>query len=147
MVKFVYKTGNLLDDDADFLVNCVNSNGSMGGGIARQFAEKYPEMEKEYIEDCKNGRYENEFCIRHKTKDKGIFNLLTMTEDMEGSYTSTLTGLYHIATRSTVHGRTIAIPPCGCGIGGLDIEIIHREILYIFRNFYGEVRLYNFNYF
>ena len=38
-------SGNLLDDDADALVNAVNTAGVMGKGIALQFKQTWPDVE------------------------------------------------------------------------------------------------------
>ena len=46
MVKIV--DGNLFDSKANFIVHQTNCEGVMGSGVARQVAEKYPHVEKEY---------------------------------------------------------------------------------------------------
>ncbi|MCB1293794.1 MAG: macro domain-containing protein, partial [Gordonia sp.] len=46
--------GNLLQADADALVNTVNTVGVMGKGIALQFRKAYPEMFKAYEKACKD---------------------------------------------------------------------------------------------
>src|SRR5436190_19978291 len=48
--------GNLLEADADALVNAVNTEGVMGKGIALQFAKKYPEMLAAYRQACNDGK-------------------------------------------------------------------------------------------
>ena len=42
----LYTTGNLLEADADALVNTVNCVGVMGKGIALQFKQAFPDIEK-----------------------------------------------------------------------------------------------------
>lgn len=51
MLKFV--KGNFFDFDADIRVNTVNCVGVMGAGVALAFKNKYPEMFKEYVRQCK----------------------------------------------------------------------------------------------
>ena len=48
-------TGNLLEADAEALVNTVNTEGVMGKGIALQFSKKFPEMAEAYRLACKAG--------------------------------------------------------------------------------------------
>src|ERR1043166_6093016 len=48
-------TGNLLEADAEALVNTVNTEGVMGKGIALQFKKKFPEMYEEYRRACEAG--------------------------------------------------------------------------------------------
>src|SRR5438128_2737868 len=47
--------GNLLNADAEALVNTVNCVGVMGKGIALQFKQAYPEMAKAYERACARG--------------------------------------------------------------------------------------------
>lgn len=54
MIRFTQ--GNLLETQADALVNTVNTFGVMGKGIALMFKERFPENFKEYAAACKDGR-------------------------------------------------------------------------------------------
>ena len=54
MIKYV--KGNILESDAEALVNPVNCVGVMGAGLAKQFKAKYPEMFDKYKELCKQGK-------------------------------------------------------------------------------------------
>src|SRR3990170_4760915 len=46
--------GNILEADAEALVNTVNTVGVMGRGIALQFKKAFPEMVKSYEEACRS---------------------------------------------------------------------------------------------
>src|SRR5712691_4501995 len=50
-----FTTGNLLEADAEALVNTVNTVGVMGKGIALMFKEAFPENFKAYEVACKRG--------------------------------------------------------------------------------------------
>lgn len=52
MIK--YTKGNLLDIEAQALVNTVNTVGVMGKGIALQFKNMFPNNFKLYATACKN---------------------------------------------------------------------------------------------
>ncbi|PEC57744.1 macro domain-containing protein, partial [Bacillus wiedmannii] len=51
MIKLT--TGNLLEADAQALVNTVNTVGVMGKGIALQFKQAFPDNFKAYQKACK----------------------------------------------------------------------------------------------
>ncbi|MDQ2682371.1 MAG: macro domain-containing protein, partial [Chloroflexota bacterium] len=61
--------GNLLEDDAQALVNPVNCDGVMPGGLARQFALRWPEILAPYAEDCRTGRLRMGRCTANRTSD------------------------------------------------------------------------------
>ena len=48
-----YKTGDLLVEDAEAIINTVNCVGVMGRGIALQFKKSYPDNFKAYARACK----------------------------------------------------------------------------------------------
>src|SRR5689334_19017605 len=53
-----YVKGNLLEDDAEALVNTVNTVGVMGKGIALQFKKRYPSMFHHYRTACARKKVE-----------------------------------------------------------------------------------------
>ena len=48
--------GNLLDIDRGYIVHQVNTLGIMGGGIAWQIRNKWPDLFEVYSKDCKSGK-------------------------------------------------------------------------------------------
>ncbi len=50
MIQF--KTGNILTEDAEVLVNTVNCVGVMGRGLALQFKKAFPDNFKGIIRNC-----------------------------------------------------------------------------------------------
>lgn len=122
-----YKTGNILDSQAEALVNTVNTVGVMGKGIALQFKKAYPNNYKMYREAYKK----NELKIGRLfvTKDsnissgeKIIINFPTKKHWRSPSeYTYIEKGLDSlIEIIKEHHISSIAIPPLGSGNGGLD---------------------------
>ena len=55
MRKFEYKSGDILAEDAEALVNTVNCVGVMGRGIALQFKDAFPENFEAYAAACERG--------------------------------------------------------------------------------------------
>ncbi|MCC5876810.1 MAG: macro domain-containing protein [Candidatus Sumerlaeia bacterium] len=126
--------GNLLTADVDALVNTVNCVGFMGKGIALQFKKAFPDNFKAYrraceAEEVRPGRmfvYETgaltnpRFIINFPTKRhwRGDSRL----EDIRSGLAALID---EVRTREI---QTIAVPPLGCGHGGLDWRVVRPLI-------------------
>lgn len=128
------KTGNLLEADVEALVNTVNCVGVMGKGIALQFSKKFPKMLSAYKEACKEEAVKPGAIHVYEQDDmllpRYIFNFPTKRhwkgksrlEDVES-------GLDALAAEIEKRQiKSIAIPPLGCGHGGLDWKVVDRLI-------------------
>jgi O-acetyl-ADP-ribose deacetylase (regulator of RNase III) len=121
-----YTTGNLLEADTEALVNTVNTVGVMGKGIALQFKERFPENFKRYADVCKRKELVPGKLLvttEHTLQgDRTIINFPTKTEWFrKSSYTYIEKGLVALAELIREQGiQSIALPPLGCGHGGLD---------------------------
>jgi O-acetyl-ADP-ribose deacetylase (regulator of RNase III) len=121
-----FKQGNLLEENAEALVNAVNCVGVMGKGIALQFKQAFPENFQQYKKACDakevqpgrmftvptgklfNPKYIINFPTKRHWRDK------SKIEDIQ-------TGLKALVAEVQQLGITsIAIPALGCGNGGLD---------------------------
>lgn len=131
-------TGNLLEADVEALVNTVNTEGVMGKGIALQFAKKFPDMAEAYRRACKAGEvrpgrmhvFERgemlnpRFVINFPTKRH--WRAPSRMEDIEA-------GLAALVAEIGARGiRSVAIPPLGCGNGGLDWREVRPRIEHAF---------------
>ena len=124
MLKWV--KGNLLDDDADLLVNPVNTVGVMGGGLARDFALKYPEMLEPYQRAChapmlRVGSSEDHCCIGNVWRFDRVLCLPTKRHWRDPSTLEYVAlGVKSMDKYCQEHGiKTVAVPQLGCGLGGL----------------------------
>lgn len=130
-----YKTGDILKEAAEALVNTVNCVGIMGRGIALQFKNSFPDNYKAYAAACKKnevqpGRmfvYERgkqlfnpQFIINFPTKRD--WRGKSRIEDIE----SGLSALVNIVQELGI--RSIAVPPLGSGLGGLNWNDIKPRI-------------------
>lgn len=124
MIEF--KQGNLLEEQVEAIVNTVNCVGVMGKGIALQFKQAFPENFREYQKACRAGvvqpgsmftvstgsllfpRYIINFPTKRHWKGK------SKLEDIKSGLKALVTELKKLGISS------IAIPPLGCGNGGLD---------------------------
>lgn len=141
--------GDILKSEAEALVNTVNCVGVMGRGIALQFKKAYPKNFKAYKVACEakevrpgkmflfdlNQFYNPRYIINFPTKrhwrgksrmedvKAGLVDLITVVQDL--------------------HIHSIAIPPLGCGLGGLDWTQVRPLIVEAFAPF-PQVEVYLF---
>lgn len=125
------KLGHIFDNDANFLVNTVNCKGAMGKGIALLFKQKFPSMFEEYKKDCIDGKY-SPGCVKiYQIDDVVIANAATKLHWKNPSnYKWIGDCISNLAKILTLYPNHIcAIPPLGCGNGGLDYSIVKPMIL------------------
>ncbi len=117
--------GNLLQADVDALVNTVNTVGVMGKGIALQFKRAFPDMYQAYSRAAKRGEVHlgsmhvwstgqltgPRFIINFPTK--GHWKASSRMTDIERG----LDDLIRVIREEGI--RSVAVPPLGCGNGGL----------------------------
>lgn len=121
-----YRQGDILQAETEAIINTVNCVGVMGRGIALQFKNAYPDNFKAYVVACKaeqvipgkmfvfetgqltGPRYIINFPTKRHWKGK------SRLEDIIAG----LDDLVAVIRRNGI--RSIAIPPLGSGLGGLD---------------------------
>lgn len=129
-----YTQGNLLHSDTEAVVNTVNTTGVMGKGIALAFKEFYPENFAEYEAACKRGLLKTGrmFVTANRSLDgpRWIINFPTKKHWRRPSRFEWITeGLVDL--RQVIlnrHIRSLAIPPLGCGNGGLEWQQVRPVI-------------------
>jgi O-acetyl-ADP-ribose deacetylase (regulator of RNase III) len=129
-----YKTGDIIAEDAEALVNTVNCVGIMGRGIALQFKNAFPENFKAYAAACQRGEVRPGrmfvFETNQLTNPRLIINFPTKRhwrgksriEDIELGLEALVEEIRHRRIRS------IAIPPLGSGLGGLNWSDVRPRI-------------------
>jgi O-acetyl-ADP-ribose deacetylase (regulator of RNase III) len=127
-------SGNLLEADADALVNTVNCVGFMGKGIALQFKQAFPENFVAYERACHANEVHPGRMFVFKTHSmigpKYIVNFPTKRhwrgnsrmEDIEAGLEDLLQVVKELRIQS------IAVPPLGCGLGGLNWSDVRARI-------------------
>ncbi len=127
--------GDLLTASAEALVNAVNTVGVMGKGIALQFREKFPEMFRVYELACRAGEvrvggmhvFDRGASI---SSGRWIVNFPTKRHWREPSRIADIdAGLVDlVAVVRRLGIKSIAIPPLGCGLGGLNWNEVRPRI-------------------
>lgn len=117
--------GNILTDDAEALVNTVNCVGVMGKGIALQFKKAFPENFKAYEAACRREEVKPGRMFVFETGQmfhtRYIINFPTKRHWRGKSrYEDIASGLQALVREVRERKiRSIAIPPLGSGLGGL----------------------------
>ncbi len=120
------KQGNLLEEDAEALVNAVNCVGVMGKGIALQFKQAFPENFQQYKKACDAKEVQPGRMLTVPTaklfNPKYIINFPTKRHWRDKSKIEDIqTGLKALIAEVQQLGITsVVIPALGCGNGRLD---------------------------
>jgi O-acetyl-ADP-ribose deacetylase (regulator of RNase III) len=130
----IYKTGNLLDAPVEALVNTVNTVGVMGKGIALQVKNAYPENTKAYNEAVKENRMKlGEVLVVPVNGISSVKYIINFPTKAHWRYPSKLawikSGLEDLHHKLKAHSiNSVALPPLGCGNGGLDWNEVRPAI-------------------
>ncbi|HNT67291.1 MAG TPA: macro domain-containing protein [bacterium] len=126
--------GNIINADAEALVNTVNTQGVMGKGIALQFKRAFPDNYKAYKKVCdRNELQPGKLFVfdRHTfTNPRYIINFPTKVHWRSNSrYEYIESGLQALVKEIKERAiQSIAIPPLGSGLGGLEWERVRALI-------------------
>ena len=142
----------MLHAKAEALVNTVNTVGVMGKGIALQFKEAFLQNNKVYIEACKNKElqpgkllavWDSNLLLGRKL----IINFPTKTHWRQPSkyeyIEKGLVALKDLIEKENI--KSIALPPLGCGNGGLDWNLVRPLIVQYLQDLAIDVYVYEPN--
>lgn len=142
----------MLKANSEALVNTVNTVGVMGKGIALQFKEAFPVNNRKYMEACKKqeltiGKVLAVWDSNLLLGKKLIINFPTKKHWRQPSkyeYIETgLAALVELLKKENI--RSIAIPPLGCGNGGLDWNQVRKLIIQYLGNLNIDILIYEPN--
>jgi len=120
MTNFLVTNGDIFNFIVHAIVNPVNTVGVMGAGLAKQFADRYPQIIRPYRHACEAGLMTIGKVQWVNAGDKWIVNFPTKTHwKYKSHYQDIVLGLADLS-RNPYLLDTIAIPALGCGLGGLD---------------------------
>lgn len=140
------KTGDILNADAEALVNTVNCVGIMGRGVALQFKNAFPKNFEAYAAACERNEVQPGRMFIYETGEltnpRYIINFPTKRHWRGKSRISDIeAGLKALKEEVRRLGiRSIAIPPLGSGLGGLDWSEVRPRIIETFHSL-PEVRV------
>lgn len=150
MIKFT--TGDMMTSTAEALVNTVNTVGVMGKGIALQFKEAFPANYAIYVKACKDGELIPGKLLVTKEKNAAgkeriIINFPTKKHWRYPSkyeyIESGLKALVNVIRDYNI--KSLAIPPLGCGNGGLQWDAVKKMIVEALHEIEAEIIVYEPN--
>ena len=119
--------GDMFESSAQTLVNTVNTVGVMGKGVALEFKHRFPDMFEDYRQRCERGevRLGKPYLYRRpgpphilNFPTKGHWRAVSRLRDI-------VQGLEYLEAHLDEWGITsLAVPPLGCGQGGLDWSVV-----------------------
>lgn len=118
---FNYVSGDILASSAKCLINTVNCEGFMGKGIAYQFKHRFPKNNDDYVLACHSQQLYIGTIHTFEENGKIIINFPTKRKWREKSKIDYIhKGMEKVAAYLKEHNiSSVAIPPLGCGNGGL----------------------------
>lgn len=127
---------DIFKSESEAIINPVNCVGVMGKGLALEFKNRYPDNFKDYEVACKTGKLELGKMFVHENRSnfnsnhKLIINFPTKRHWRDKSELSYIeNGLNDLVKVVKEHDiKSVAIPPIGCGLGGLDWKIVKPMI-------------------
>jgi O-acetyl-ADP-ribose deacetylase (regulator of RNase III) len=151
--------GNLLDDTAEVLVNTVNATGptgpTMGNGIAKAFALRWPAIVPPYKAACQAGELRGGVCrlfnlpepvdlFSHSGNRKWAAFCTKHDWRNLSEYRWIASGLSDLVRLMQEGSHTsVAVPALGCDKGGLAWARVRPMILDVFKDADIELRLYS----
>lgn len=134
--------GDLLEADADIICHQVNCQGVMGAGVAKQIADKWPYVKKEYVKFCNSKKLKQNLLGEvqlvaanggfQQEGDPLILNIFgQLYYGHDGVYTdySALTKAFR-KMNQLYKGKTLAFPyGFGCGLAGGDWQDVEPMLV------------------
>ena len=132
---------NILLSQADAIVIPVNCVGVMGAGLAKQVVKKYPKILATYREYCANSMIQPGIP-QVITYPRKIVLFPTKNHWRDKSQMEWITeGLDKLSKTAAIF-TSLAIPPIGCGLGGLNWTEVEKHIKNYFKDSLCEVHVY-----
>ncbi len=133
-----YIAGDITKNQAQVLVNTVNSRlapsgrGVMGAGVAKAFKNAFPSIMKDYEKAIRSGELRPGTAMLFDLPDGRKWAALATKDDWKNPSQMKWVedGLKDLAKNMKAAGLTsVAIPPPGCGNGGLNWEKVRPLVL------------------
>ncbi|MCY4583119.1 MAG: macro domain-containing protein [Chloroflexi bacterium] len=128
-----FTPGDIFDQSAQAIVNPVNCVGVMGRGLALEFKRRYPAAFAAYRDACADQRLKPGRVFLYDTGEqqpRWIVHFPTKRHWRDASIISDIeAGLIDLTSAIKRHDiKSIALPPLGCGLGGLDWQDVRPLI-------------------
>lgn len=138
MINWIH--GDIFDSDCEALVNPVNCIGVMGAGLASQFKKHFPGNFQAYFEECGRQAIVPGKLFVWPDNGKIIINFPTKDHWKNPSKLKFIEK--GLDTLEKQDYESIAIPPLGCGLGGLRWMDVKRLIHVKLKDYPGTIDVY-----
>lgn len=144
-------SGNLFDSGCEALVNPVNCVGTMGKGLSKQFADRFPSILPRYKNACNRGKLTPGGTLSIIPAELGLFGatrlIINVATKQHWRHPSKLAwiedGIFSIINDIGLYSiRSVAIPAIGCGYGGLNWDDVLAMLTISFRVVVVRVKVY-----
>lgn len=137
--------GDILESRAQTLVNTVNCVGVMGKGIALAFRDRFPDMYRDYVARCHRGEVKlgRPYLFR-SLLPPWVLNFPTKNHWRSVARLDDIArGLEYLNAHYKEWGiESLAVPPLGCGQGGLEWKIVGKTLYRYLKQLEVSVELY-----
>lgn len=142
----IYKEGNLFDSKADVLCHQVNLFGVMGGGIAAEVKERFPNAYLRYKDHCSEYNFSKALLgsslivPTNEKREQYIANCFSQDDfsksDCATDYVKMEECFIYVLNWMKQNGmKSVAFPyKIGCGIAGGDWRIVEPIIEKVFKD-------------
>ncbi len=138
-----YLGENLLDSDCDVIIHCCNCFNTMGAGIAKSIAEKYPEAKAADQKTIKGDKGKLGNFSYAESNGKLIINLYAQynygRDKRYVNYEAMINALYKVKqfleTKEDHKNLKIGTYKMGCRLAGGNWEIVKPILDEVFRNY------------
>jgi O-acetyl-ADP-ribose deacetylase (regulator of RNase III) len=136
--------GDILESDCEAIINTVNCVGVMGKGLALLYKKRYPKMFLDYKRACNQGIIETgKMHFWRDGHDKIVINFPTKQHWRNPSQMEWivmgLQDLVRVVDSRQI--KSLAIPPLGCGLGGLHWYLVRAEIKRVHDHHWKDIRV------
>jgi len=121
------RQGDMFASKAQTWVNTVNTKGIMGKGVALEFKRRFPEMHRDYVERCSRGEVRlGQPYLWRTLLEPWVLNFPTKDHWRQPSRLADIVeGLEYLRAHHHEWGiSSLAVPPLGCGNGGLEWRVV-----------------------
>lgn len=132
-MKIIYKHGNIVDAVEPFILHGCNAQGVINSGVAKAIRTKWPEAYEEYRNTYINIGFLTLGKIIGVRCSDGKYVLNAITQKYYGKdrkqYASYDAIMEVIASLNfCCNNASVAMPQIGCGLGGLEWELVEKII-------------------
>lgn len=138
MIEIIH--GDMFDHISEAMVNTINCVGVMGKGVALEFKNRHPNMFHTYQQLCKGKAIKPGNVWIWRAPDYAVLNTATKYHWRDPSrYSWVREAAMTLNQQIIVNGfKTVAMPPLGCGNGGLQWRMV-QSILETYLGHLGAV--------